>query len=51
MGGQYQNGSSRNRMGGVDWIDLAQGRDKWRDLVNAVLNIRVPRNAGNFLTT
>jgi len=27
--------------GGVDWIDLAQCRDRWRALVNAVMNIRV----------
>jgi hypothetical protein len=28
--------------GGVDWIGLAQNRDRWRALVNVVMNIRVP---------
>jgi hypothetical protein len=29
-------------MGGMDWIDMAQDKDRWRVLVNAVMNLRVP---------
>jgi hypothetical protein len=28
--------------GGMDWIDLVQDRDKWRDLLNTVIHLRVP---------
>jgi hypothetical protein len=27
---------------GVDWIDMTQDRDRWRAVVNAVMNLRVP---------
>jgi hypothetical protein len=37
--------------GNVDWIRLGQDRDKWPALVNTVMNLRVPSNAGNFLTS
>jgi hypothetical protein len=35
----------------MDWIDLAQDRDRWRALVDTVMNLRIPYNAGNLLTS
>ena len=37
--------------GVMDWIDMTQDRDRWRALVTAVMNGRVPQNAKNFLTS
>ena len=38
-------------MGVMDWIDLAQSRNRWWAVVNAVMNIWIPQNAENLLTT
>ena len=34
-----------------DWVELAQDRHRWQALVGTVRNLRVPQNAGNFLTS
>jgi hypothetical protein len=38
-------------MGSLDWIDMAQDRDQWKALVNTVMNLRVPYNIVNFLSS
>ena len=37
--------------GGGDWMELAEDTDRWRALVSTVMNLRVPKTAGNFLTS
>jgi hypothetical protein len=37
--------------GGMVWIDVAQDRDRWLTLVNAVMNLRAAQNAGSFLSS
>jgi hypothetical protein len=36
---------------GMDWIDLVQNRDKWRVLLNKLINIRVQYNFWKFLSS
>ena len=37
--------------GCTDLIDLVQEKDRWRAVVNAVMNLQVPEDSGNFLTS
>ena len=34
--------------GVMDWIELAQDRDRWRSFVNVVMKLRVTKNCGEF---
>ena len=34
----------------MDWMEMAQDRDRWRALVKALMSLRVPGNAGDLLT-
>jgi hypothetical protein len=35
----------------VDWIHMAQNRDRWQGLMKAIMHCRVPQKAGNFLSS
>jgi len=35
---------------GMDWMEMAQDRDRWRALVTTLMSLRVPGNPGNLLT-
>jgi hypothetical protein len=37
--------------GGMDWIDVAQNRDRWRALVNVVVNVLFSKSTGNLLSS
>jgi hypothetical protein len=39
--GNIKMGLQQVGCGGMDWIDLAEDRDRWRTLVNALMNLRV----------
>jgi hypothetical protein len=39
----------RNWDGSMDWIAVPQDRSKWRAVMNAVTNLRVPKNTENIL--
>jgi len=34
----------------MDWMDLAENRNRWRAIVNSEIDFRFPLNEGNFLT-
>jgi len=47
---RWRDESSESGLWGMDWIELAQDRDRWRENMNVVMSLCVPKNSGNFLT-
>jgi len=41
----------KNCYGDVDWVDVTEDRDRCRAGANAVMNLQLPYNAGNFFTS
>jgi hypothetical protein len=37
--------------GGIDWSDLVQDRDQWATVVNTIMSLQVPQNAGKFFSS
>ena len=35
----------------MNWIELTEEKGRWRALENGIMNLRVPYNVGNFLTS
>jgi hypothetical protein len=51
MGGYIKMNLQKMGWDGMEWVELAQDWDRWRTVVNAVMNFRVPQNAGNLLNS
>jgi len=41
----------REKVKGADWINLAQDRDNWQAVVNTIMNIHVPYNTANIVSS
>ena len=50
MGENNINDLQEERWEGMDWIDMVQDRDRWGDIVNAVMNFGFHKMLGFFLT-